>query len=223
MPYSYFCGAVKVRVELEIIYDGVTEHYYNFRSPSNTYVCHRLYNISVCVYGRYSNWATDWAVRGWNRRGRGRTFFSSTKHYDQLWFPRIFLSGMYRSSSPRVIWPGEWGVQVYTYFSLIKCIVRSLSQKRLSNRPTLLFLFEFPLIHTVDIGMGKDHSVCRKVVTDTGCVYWWGHSCIRCICFHESPRFVESDPQFNLENVSEYLFLLEYDAVYFGCSLSIDW
>jgi hypothetical protein len=65
--------------------------------------------------------------------------------------------------------------------------------------------------------------VCCKVVTDTGCVYWWSHSCVRCICFHESQRLVESDPQFNLEKVNEYLFLLEYDAVSFGFSLSIDW
>jgi hypothetical protein len=42
--------------------------------------------------------------------------------------------------------------------------------------------------------------VGRKVVTDTGCFDWWSHSCIRCISWHEYMRFVECDPQFNLEN-----------------------
>ena len=56
----------------------------------------------------------------------------------------------------------------------------------------------------VDVGMGKEDSVCRKVVTDTGCVYWWGHSCVRCISVHESQRLVESDPQFNLENANRH-------------------
>ena len=114
----------------------------------------------------------DWAVRGLTPRCRGGgIFFFSTNQYNRLWLPHIFLFGMYRGSSPRVIRAGDWGVEVYIYFSRIKNIVISLSQKRLSNRPTLLSLLEFPLIHTVDIGMGKDHSVCRKVVTDTGCVY----------------------------------------------------
>jgi hypothetical protein len=99
LRYSYFCGSVKARFELEIGYDGVTKHYYNFRSPSNTYVCHRLYNISVALYSRYSDWATGWAVRGSNRGVSGRTFFSSTKYYDHLWFPRIFLCGRYRGSN----------------------------------------------------------------------------------------------------------------------------
>ena len=70
--------------------------------------------------------------------------------------------------------------------------------------------------------MGKDHSVCRKVVTDTGCVYWWSHSCVRCISVHESQRLVETDPQFNLENVSEYSFFLKYEAVSTAWSLLVD-
>jgi hypothetical protein len=91
----------------------------------------------------------------------------------------------------------------------IKYSVSYSSQRILSSRPTSLFLFEFPLIHTVDIGMGKDHSVCRKVVTDTGCVDWRSHSRSRCISIHESQRFVEGEPQFNLKTVSKY-------SIFFG-------
>jgi hypothetical protein len=64
--------------------------------------------------------------------------------------------------------------------------------------------------------------VCRKVVTDTACVDWWSHSCFRCISFHECQRLVECEPQFNLENVSEYLFLMKHDALFIACCLLMD-
>jgi hypothetical protein len=88
-----------------------------------------------------------------------------------------------------------WNLRIFFAYM---CSVISLSRKRFSSRPTLLCLFEFPLIHTVDIGMGKEHSVCCKVVTDTGCVDCWSQSCVRCMSCRECLRIVECDPQFNL-------------------------
>jgi hypothetical protein len=120
--------------------------------------------------------------------------FYTTKYDHHTWLPRIFLSHRYRVSSPRL---EEWNLHI---LSLITCSFIFWSQNILSSRPTLLFFFEFPLIHTVDVGMGKDHSVCRKVVTDTGCVYRWSQIFVRCIPCHECQRFVECDPQFDLEN-----------------------
>jgi hypothetical protein len=177
---SYSCGAVKVSFEFEISYDRITKNYYNF--------------MLQCTI--------DIATKQWT----GSPGFNSSLWGRQFSFLQNVMTVC--GSSQRVIRPGDWGVEVYIYFSLIKCIACSLSQKRFRSRPTLLFLFEFPLIHMIDIGMGNVHSVCRKVVTDTGCVYGWSHSCVRCICVHECQRLVEGDPQFNLEIISEYSFPL---------------
>ena len=60
----------------------------------------------ACASGsRYSDWATDWMVRGSNPgRGKIYSFFFFQKHPDRVRGPPSFLSIRYRGSFPGVRW-----------------------------------------------------------------------------------------------------------------------